>query len=152
MSFLPPEVALHLLSFLDLPSILACRSVCHKWRSLSSDSVVWRELFYAQQHDHGWRIDERKARRVVVERTKTRRRLSSAPSIPPPLPSPTSLSPSIPLGAVSSPLRKSTSLAAPTRAPLSLDWEELYKTRLELDRRWVKGEPKMMKIAGHEDR
>jgi F-box and WD-40 domain protein 1/11 len=43
-------------------------------------------------------------------------------------------------------------LTKPAKAPLSLDWEELYKTRMELDRRWEKGEPKVMKITGHEDR
>ncbi len=37
-------------------------------------------------------------------------------------------------------------------APLALDWKELYKTRRELDKRWVNGEPRMMRIAGHEDR
>ena len=42
--------------------------------------------------------------------------------------------------------------ALESKATLSLNWEEMYKTRLELDRRWVSGEPKMLKMSGHEDR
>lgn len=114
---------------------------------------MWRELFYKQQHEHGWRLDERKARRVAMEKVKARRRLSSAPSQPSALPSPMSLSPTTAVGTLASPrARISSSSTSPPRAPLSLDWEGLYKTRLELDRRWVSGEPKMTKIAGHEDR
>jgi F-box and WD-40 domain protein 1/11 len=54
ISLLPPELALHLLSFLDLPSILACLGVCRTWRSLASDNSVWRGLFEKRK---GWDIN-----------------------------------------------------------------------------------------------
>ncbi|KLO12508.1 WD40 repeat-like protein [Schizopora paradoxa] len=53
---LPPEVALLVFSFLDMPSVLACRTVCKYWSALSYDSIIWRELFY----DRGWRVDEKR--------------------------------------------------------------------------------------------
>ena len=37
-------------------------------------------------------------------------------------------------------------------APLSLNWQDLYRTRLQLDKNWLRGEPKATKISGHEDR
>lgn len=60
ISLLPPELALHLLSFLELPSILACLGVCRTWRSLASDNSVWRGLFEKQG---GWNINLQRAGR-----------------------------------------------------------------------------------------
>jgi F-box and WD-40 domain protein 1/11 len=54
LSCLPIEIALYLLCFLDLSSVIACQSVSRTWNVLASDSAVWRELFYRRQ---GWDIN-----------------------------------------------------------------------------------------------
>jgi F-box and WD-40 domain protein 1/11 len=59
ISYLPPELSLYLLSFLDLPSILACLSVCKTWRALAGDNAVWRVLF---ERKEGWEVDLSKAK------------------------------------------------------------------------------------------
>ena len=125
--------------------------------------LIWRELFYAQQPERGWKIDERKARRVALEKEKERegvgmgrrgRLLSSSSSAHSPT-SPTSPTlchaPNWEEEGNDTAGEPSARIAH-TRAPLSLDWEEMYKTRMELDRRWAHDEPKVMKIQGHEDR
>ncbi len=132
LSNLPPEVALLAFSFMDMPSVLACRAVCKYWNALSYDSIIWRELFYGR----GWRIDERRASATGArtEEQWSRRRL---------------------LSSLSSASGTSSAIKWPVfsqRAPLSLDWQQLYVSRLELERRWDKGEPKTSPIAGHEDR
>jgi len=58
LSRLPPEIAIYLLCFLDLSSIIACQSVSHRWSILANDSAVWRELFYRRQ---GWGINLERA-------------------------------------------------------------------------------------------
>lgn len=54
MSCLPPEIAVYLLCFLDLSSVIACQTVSRTWNVLANDNAVWRELFYRRQ---GWDID-----------------------------------------------------------------------------------------------
>lgn len=54
VSCLPPEIAVYLLCFLDLSSVVACQSVSRTWNVLANDNAVWRELFYRRQ---GWDID-----------------------------------------------------------------------------------------------
>ncbi|KAI9463978.1 WD40 repeat-like protein [Lactarius psammicola] len=54
LSRLPPEIAIYLLCFLDLSSIIACQSVSRRWNTLANDTAVWRELFYRRQ---GWGIN-----------------------------------------------------------------------------------------------
>jgi hypothetical protein len=61
LSALPPELALHLLSFLDLHSILACLAVCKSWRMLAGDNAVWRGLF-ERMGQKGWGVDLTRAR------------------------------------------------------------------------------------------
>lgn len=129
---LPPEVALLVFSFLDMPSVLACRTVCKYWNALSYDSIIWRGLFY----ERGWRVDERRASAssAKTEEHWSRRRL---------------------LSSLSSASGNSNTTKWPVfmhRAPLSLDWQQLYVSRLKLERCWDKGEPKATTIAGHEDR
>jgi F-box and WD-40 domain protein 1/11 len=58
LSRLPPEIAIHLLCFLDLSSIIACQSVSRRWNTLANDGAVWRELFYRRQ---GWGINLERA-------------------------------------------------------------------------------------------
>lgn len=64
LSRLPPEIAIYLLCFLDLSSIIACQTVSRRWNTLASDSAVWRELFYRRQ---GWGINLDRA--VALART-----------------------------------------------------------------------------------
>ncbi|KII91739.1 hypothetical protein PLICRDRAFT_51871 [Plicaturopsis crispa FD-325 SS-3] len=150
---LPPEVALHLLLFLDLPSIIACLSVSRTWRELAGDNAIWRELFRRRD---GWNVDLQRARARGWSPVSTlspdinittpsrlshaieewgRRRLTSQASAP-------------------SPQRRSivpTIERSATVAPLMLDWRVLYKARQEVDKRWATGEPRMAKISGHAD-
>ncbi|KAH7915926.1 hypothetical protein BJ138DRAFT_826358 [Hygrophoropsis aurantiaca] len=42
---LPPELFLHILSFLPLRSVLAASAVCLRWRVLAMDNAVWWELW-----------------------------------------------------------------------------------------------------------
>lgn len=54
LSCLPPEIAVYLLCFLDLSSVIACQSVSRTWNTLANDNAVWRELFFRRQ---GWDIN-----------------------------------------------------------------------------------------------
>jgi F-box and WD-40 domain protein 1/11 len=92
------------------------------WKVLANDNLVWRDLFYRCLDLKGWRIDQKRAK--IAAHVAVRKRLAS----------------------LTGPVRHSV------MAPLSLDWQELYKNRHELDRRWLSSEPKMLRIAGHEDR
>ncbi len=154
VSHLPLELALHLLTFLDLPSILACLRVsrcvtCYcvlqtqsltshrNWNHLAHDNSIWRVLFSLREQD-GWRVDLRRAPRDIMY---------------PSLRMPPSMAP----------------------APLELNWYYLYRNRQELDRRWSNYpsaglsadlsddapmekelprayEPKVIRIGGHNDR
>ncbi|KAH8112387.1 WD40 repeat-like protein [Phellopilus nigrolimitatus] len=137
---LPTEVALTIFALLDLQSALACRSVCRRWTALADDSLVWRALFYREIVQKGWRVNERKARRLIdaqqAELTlQARMRLLSLMSV------------NTRTTAESSPARP----RYPRLAPLALDWQRLYRTRAELDRRWTHAEPRTTRIIGHED-
>ncbi|KAH8097106.1 WD40 repeat-like protein [Cristinia sonorae] len=59
IALVPEEVALHVLSCLDLSSTVACLSVSKKWRRLALDNSLWRDLFRARNID-GWAIDPRR--------------------------------------------------------------------------------------------
>ncbi|KZV88306.1 WD40 repeat-like protein [Exidia glandulosa HHB12029] len=50
IGLLPTELALHVLSFLPYPSLLACCAVSRRWRVLGLDSSLWRSLCTAR----GW--------------------------------------------------------------------------------------------------
>ncbi|KAJ3018469.1 hypothetical protein NUW54_g329 [Trametes sanguinea] len=63
LSHLPTELALELLSYLDLPSILACLRVSKTWNRLARDNSVWRVLFSRKVQD-GWGVDLRRASRT----------------------------------------------------------------------------------------
>ena len=112
---LPPELSIHLLSFLDLESIIACRAVSRTWRVYAQDNAIWRGLFYRRPE---WALDLSRARLS----TATTRRVSYIPSI------------------------------SPGHAPLTLDWWLLYKSRTQLENRWLQGKAKMTRVSGHSDR
>lgn len=112
---LPPELSIHILSFLDLNSIIACRAVSRIWRIYAQDNAIWRGLFYLRTE---WRLDLSRAR-FSAART---RRVSYVPSVYPELP------------------------------PLSLDWLLLYKSRTQLENRWLQGKARVTRISGHSDR
>ncbi|KZT04976.1 WD40 repeat-like protein [Laetiporus sulphureus 93-53] len=56
---LPTELALHVLSFLDLSAVLASLQVSRTWNRLCRDNAVWRALF-EQRRLGGWNIDLRR--------------------------------------------------------------------------------------------
>ncbi|CAO3637967.1 unnamed protein product [Mucor hiemalis] len=47
---LPNELALKLLLYLDIKSLISMTKVSKRWKSLCEDSMLWKELFYAA----GW--------------------------------------------------------------------------------------------------
>ncbi|KAG8920722.1 hypothetical protein FRC03_011088 [Tulasnella sp. 419] len=171
ISKLPFELAIHVFIHLDLQSVIACLSVSRRWRGFAQDSLVWREIFVRQP---GWKVNATSAARQL-RMARRQRTPSSSPS----LPSITSLRsiptiPSIPSALSCSSRRFSMSrsdaqyrlslvpsciteeedypLPPPDAvAPLCLDWQDLYKRRLELDRRWLKGEPIRSHLCGHTD-
>ena len=112
---LPPELSIHILSFLDINSIIACRAVSRTWRIYAQDNAIWRRLFHLRPE---WRLNLSRAR-FSAART---RRVSFVPSMYPELP------------------------------PLSLDWLLLYKSRTQLENRWLQGKAKPLRISGHSDR
>ncbi|KAI0356897.1 WD40 repeat-like protein [Trametes cingulata] len=63
LSHLPLELALELLSYLDLQSILSCLRVSRTWNQLARDNSIWRGLFSQKEKD-GWRVDLRRASRL----------------------------------------------------------------------------------------
>jgi hypothetical protein len=65
---LPPELSIHLLSFLDLDSIIACRAVSRIWRVYAQDNAIWRGLFHRRTE---WRLDLSRAQ-VLCRHNKTR--------------------------------------------------------------------------------
>lgn len=108
---LPSELALNVLSHLDLPSVIACSSVNQYWRLVAKDSQVWRTLFFRNTR---WSVN---AARLPMHHS-------------------TSASPGMDLD------------------PPPLDWQKLYRSRRELDRRWAdpSHKPKEIKLVGHSDR
>ncbi|CAE6377813.1 unnamed protein product [Rhizoctonia solani] len=137
LAMLPPELALYILSQLDMDSVVACLAVSHAWRRLASDDTVWRTLFYRQP---GWFVNlPRRRAQVLVSQTP-----SSQPRCPSLL---SSLAPS----------SRRTS-AEPTRPPtssnqgdLSLNWQDLFRQRHKVARKWYFGAAKSNKLAGHLD-
>ena len=112
---LPPELSIHILSFLDLHSIIACLAVSRTWRIYAQDNAIWRGLFRLRTD---WRLDLSRARFSAAGT----RRVSYVPSISPGIPS------------------------------LSLDWWLLYRSRTQLENRWLQGKARMTRISGHSDR
>ncbi|KAH9988085.1 WD40-repeat-containing domain protein, partial [Russula compacta] len=178
---LPPEIAVYILCFLDLSSVLACQSVSLRWNILANDNAVWRELFFRRQ---GWSVNLDRA----IARGWTRPSVAELPE------SPTSISP-VPDSPTSHTPKRST-YSEPTRSslpidvhdtrarslvhmrsfphapfpwspehpsdahdshpasmnvPLSLPWRELYRTRYTLDARWASSVPQPMHLMGHAD-
>ncbi|KAI8989127.1 WD40 repeat-like protein [Trametes punicea] len=141
VSHLHPELALELLSYLDLPSILACLRVSRAWNRLARDNAIWRVLFSHKEKD-GWRVDLRRANR-----------LSSLSQISMSLSSSTALMPA--------PLEINWYDLYRTRTELDRRWSNYPTTGLSADlsddamaedkevpKAW---EPKVMRISGHGD-
>ncbi|TCD64303.1 hypothetical protein EIP91_004281 [Steccherinum ochraceum] len=59
VGLLPEEVALHVLSYLDLHAMIACLGVSKTWRRLAHDNALWHGLFRKRKAD-GWAVDLRK--------------------------------------------------------------------------------------------
>ncbi|KAI0301237.1 WD40-repeat-containing domain protein [Russula brevipes] len=181
LSCLPPEIAVYLLCFLDLSSVIACQSVSRTWYILANDSAVWRELFYRRQ---GWDINlDRAVARgwtpplsEVLSESPTG--LTPIPDYPlrhparrssEPTPSSAGLSidthdararslvhtRSFPRGSSPwSPERSSDAylpLTASMNAPLFLPWRDMYQTRYTLDKRWASSLPRPAYLRGHAD-
>jgi len=135
ISNVPSEVALQIFRILDLPSVLAAAVVSRLWYRFASDKTVWRQLFYRQLR---WKVDP-----MLAPRKRISSRVSARV--------PASLYARWSRTSFHSAFSSVPSLELPT-ANLELDWLGLYKSRLEIDRRWLGAEPKMQRIAGHMDR
>ncbi|CAL1709900.1 unnamed protein product [Somion occarium] len=94
ISQLPDEMALYIMSFLDLPDVLSCLAVSRTWRRFAQDNTIWRDLFKRRKSD-GWDIDLRRLKHkspnhkgwipldwyeIYKTRTELDRRWTSTPS------------------------------------------------------------------------
>ncbi|KAI9513439.1 WD40 repeat-like protein [Russula earlei] len=129
LSYLPFEIAIYLLCFLDLSSVIACQSVSRTWNVLANDNAVWRELFYRRQGPPIGMRDSR-TRTLVHTRSVTR--------------APSPWSPEHPSDSF-------LPLTISMNVPLSLPWRELYQTRYSLDERWASSDPQPSYLSGHDD-
>ncbi|RPD61671.1 WD40 repeat-like protein [Lentinus tigrinus ALCF2SS1-7] len=136
VSHLPLELALYLLSFLDLPSILACLRVSRNWNHLARDNSIWRTLFSLREDD-GWCVDLRRAHR---ENSSSLR---------------------MPLSMMPAPLELNWYHLYRNRQELDRRWsnypgaglsadlsDEAVAEQKEVTKAW---EPKVMRISGHGD-
>ncbi|XP_052176319.1 F-box protein At5g52880 isoform X2 [Diospyros lotus] len=58
LSQLPPDVLVHIFSFLDLPSLLSAASVCWLWNSAASDNHLWHlqyTTYFGNSSNKDWR-------------------------------------------------------------------------------------------------
>ena len=172
---LPPEIAVYLLCFLDLSSVIACQNVSRTWNILANDNAVWRELFYRRQ---GWDIDLDRA--IARGWTPPPSEGNTPPDSPrnhtPRLSTYSDRAPSLVGLPVDTHDVRARSLVhmpsfrhapspwspeltndahlpltASMNVPLSLPWRELYQTRYALDARWAGSVPQTMHLRGHDD-
>ncbi|CAE6488278.1 unnamed protein product [Rhizoctonia solani] len=142
LDMLPPELALYILSQLDLDSVVACLAVSHTWRRLASDDTVWRALFYRQP---GWFVNiPRRRAQILGSQISTSQLLQPR-------------SPSLLSSLAITPSSRRTS-AEPVRPRTSssqgeptLNWPDLFKQRHKIARKWYFGAAKSNKLAGHLD-
>ncbi|KAI0827398.1 WD40 repeat-like protein [Trametes gibbosa] len=138
LSHLPLELSLELLSYLDLPSVLACLRVSRAWNQLARDNSIWRALFSHKEMD-GWRVDLSRANRLSV----TSQTLSASRTMMP------------------APLEIKWYDLYRTRTELERRWSNYPSAGLSADlsddavaeekevtKAW---EPKVMRISGHAD-
>ena len=46
IALLSDEIMLHIFEMLDLPQILSCQSVSHRWHQVSTDPELWKRLYF----------------------------------------------------------------------------------------------------------
>lgn len=143
---LPPELALHVFLYLDLQSLAAAALVSRYWNCLSRDMQVWRGLFYRQSH---WVVNPIKAVHKRMRMNSRASRASSTFASPAALYSRWGRNSLLSLRSLA--INDTLILDTPPLT-LALDWADMYKSRLEIDRCWVKGEPKVNRLTGHADR
>ncbi|TIA73606.1 hypothetical protein E3P92_01530 [Wallemia ichthyophaga] len=107
--------------------------ICKSWNDVASDNLIYRDLFYR----FGWELSDQ------VKDT------------PPPTPAytpPTLSRSSSVVHTPHTPHTPSTPLTPLSFKPTSLDWYELFKCRMQLERRWFGGaDPKIDFLQGHTD-
>ncbi|EIW51804.1 WD40 repeat-like protein [Trametes versicolor FP-101664 SS1] len=57
VGLLPPEVSLHVFSYLSAQTLLTCALVSRRWRALADDESLWRNLCLARKWE--WRVPPR---------------------------------------------------------------------------------------------
>jgi F-box and WD-40 domain protein 1/11 len=152
---LPPELALRVLALLDARALAHCAAVCHAWRALALDNLLWAALFAARASD-GWAVDttrlarpESRRRPPAMDRRGSERSLASTLARA----RKNSTRSLMSWRAGKTPALAATAEeTAPAPAALALDWRKLYESRQLLDRRWASAEPAVSKISGHSDR
>ncbi|BBI16246.1 F-box-like domain-containing protein [Neochlamydia sp. S13] len=53
---LPDELLLHIFSFLQAFDLLAVELICHRWKNLATDEILWKNLY--QKHFEIYGPDE----------------------------------------------------------------------------------------------
>lgn len=151
ISYLPPEIALQVYLSLDLHALAAVAAVSRYWNTLSRDTQVWRELFYRQPH---WAVSPGRAARQRLRMNSRASRASSTFATPAALYHRWGRNSLLSLRSVWTSDTPPSDMP-PFEAPpltLALDWMNLYKNRLEIDRRWAHSEPRVNRLAGHTDK
>lgn len=146
ISLLPPEIGLQVFLYLDLNALAAVAAVSRYWSTLSRDMQIWRELFYRQPH---WAVNPGRAARQRIRMNSKASHASSTFATPSALYSRWGRNSLLSLRSVWTSEHHQFEVPPLT---LALNWSDMYKTRLEIDRRWDHSEPRVNRLVGHSDR
>lgn len=110
---------------------------------MADDNAIWRNLFYREVDAKGWRINEKKARLLAEAEVELRNASTPYPTL-----NPSQLASRMRLLSLTS---VSSRPQGSPYATLTHDWMHLYRTRMLLDTRWARGDPRVTHITGHAD-
>lgn len=175
ISELPLEISIYILVHINLEDILNCQLVCKSWNDVASDNLIYRDLFYR----FGWELSDQVkdtppptpaytpptlsrsssvgslSRSSGLSRSNSVNRSAFASGINKNTQfTPLSItdSPAHTVHTPHTPHTPSTPLTPLSFKPTSLDWYELFKCRMQLERRWFGGaDPKIDFLQGHTD-
>lgn len=171
VSHLPPELALHIFSYIvDLDSLASIARVSKYWNVLGSDTQIWRDMFMRRNGE--WVINPTRAAVILKRQLKTQQRVRMDSQASNATARSSFISPAIlynrwgrnSLLSLRSLNRKAASEQATSSSsyatspyieapPLTLDWKSMFRSRFEIDQRWTSldWEPRTTYFKGHSD-
>ena len=169
---LPPEISIYILLHLNLHDLLNCQLVSRYWHILASDNLIYRDLF----HRFGWQLAEHvkdtpppspaytpptlsrsssfNSLSLGMSRSNSFNRSSFAHAVAKNRPFSNLAMTSPADGSNSGFIDTLNSLPSTplNLKPTSLDWYQLFKSRLQLENHWFGAcEPKIDFLDGHTD-